>query len=179
MHPLTPPTPPEIISNQMYTGPGAGSLRAAAKQLRRLADSAEAKVESLSDTLDELSENWKGSSPEWMADAVGRYLDWLSKHSCQIWQTAHVIEDLVELYELTRQTVVPPADIAHNRQEVRRLIASNVAGVNAPEIAQLDARYQQYGARNVLAMDFYLRSTRDALSQLRPWQEPPQIHSSG
>ncbi len=79
-----------------------------------------------------------------MADAAGRYIDWLSKHSRQILRTARVIESLVMAYEETRLRVVPPATIANNREEVRRLIASNVAGVNTPAIAGLDAQYQQY-----------------------------------
>ncbi|WP_236736301.1 PPE domain-containing protein, partial [Mycobacterium tuberculosis] len=40
-----------------------------------------------------------------------------------------------------------------NREERRRLIASNVAGVNTPAIADLDAQYDQYRARNVAVMN--------------------------
>ncbi|WP_235631708.1 PPE domain-containing protein, partial [Mycobacterium tuberculosis] len=41
---------------------------------RQLADSVRTTAESLNTTLDELHENWKGSSSEWMADAALRYL---------------------------------------------------------------------------------------------------------
>ncbi|WP_151066902.1 PPE family protein, partial [Mycobacterium tuberculosis] len=77
------------------------------QRLRQLADSVRTTAESLNTTLDELHENWKGSSSEWMADAAGRYLDWLTKHSRQILETAYVIDFLAYVYEETRHKVVP------------------------------------------------------------------------
>ncbi|CLW91080.1 PPE family protein [Mycobacterium tuberculosis] len=176
MHPMI---PAEYISNIIYEGPGADSLFFASGQLRELAYSVETTAESLEDELDELDENWKGSSSDLLADAAGRYLDWLTKHSRQILETAYVIDFLAYVYEETRHKVVPPATIANNREEVHRLIASNVAGVNAPAIADLDAQYDQYRARNVAVMNAYVSWTRSALSDLPRWREPPQIYRGG
>ncbi|CKV34912.1 PPE family protein [Mycobacterium tuberculosis] len=176
MHPMI---PAEYISNIIYEGPGADSLSAAAEQLRLMYNSANMTAKSLTDRLGELQENWKGSSSDLLADAAGRYLDWLTKHSRQILETAYVIDFLAYVYEETRHKVVPPATIANNREEVRRLIASNVAGVNTPAIADLEAQYEQYRAENIQAMDRYLSWTRFALSKLPRWREPPQIHRSG
>ncbi|WP_193694299.1 PPE family protein, partial [Mycobacterium tuberculosis] len=169
----------EYISNIIYEGPGADSLFFASGQLRELAYSVETTAESLEDELDELDENWKGSSSDLLADAVERYLQWLTKHSRQILETAYVIDFLAYVYEETRHKVVPPATIANNREEVHRLIASNVAGVNAPAIADLDAQYDQYRARNVAVMNAYVSWTRSALSDLPRWREPPQIYRGG
>lgn len=171
--------PAEYISNIIYEGPGADSLSAAAEQLRLMYNSANMTAKSLTDRLGELQENWKGSSSDLLADAAGRYLDWLTKHSRQILETAYVIDFLAYVYEETRHKVVPPATIANNREEVHRLIASNVAGVNTPAIADLEAQYEQYRAENIQAMDRYLSWTRFALSKLPRWREPPQIHRSG
>lgn len=171
--------PAEYISNIIYEGPGADSLFFAAEQLRLMYNSANMTAKSLTDRLGELQENWKGSSSDLMADAAGRYLDWLTKHSRQILETAYVIDFLAYVYEETRHKVVPPATIANNREEVHRLIASNVAGVNTPAIADLEAQYEQYRAENIQAMDRYLSWTRFALSKLPRWREPPQIHRSG
>ncbi|KBA39046.1 PPE family protein [Mycobacterium tuberculosis] len=176
MHPMI---PAEYISNIIYEGPGADSLSAAAEQLRELAYSVETTAESLEDELDELDENWKGSSSDLMADAAGRYLDWLTKHSRQILETAYVIDFLAYVYEETRHKVVPPATIANNREEVHRLIASNVAGVNTPAIAGLDAQYQQYRAQNIAVMNDYQSTARFILAYLPRWQEPPQIYGGG
>lgn len=176
MHPMI---PAEYISNIIYEGPGADSLSAAAEQLRLMYNSANMTAKSLTDRLGELQENWKGSSSDLLADAAGRYLDWLTKHSRQILETAYVIDFLAYVYEETRHKVVPPATIANNREERRRLIASNVAGVNTPAIADLDAQYDQYRARNVAVMNAYVSWTRSALSKLPRWREPPQIHRSG
>ncbi|QOM77816.1 PPE family protein [Mycobacterium tuberculosis] len=176
MHPMI---PAEYISNIIYEGPGADSLSAAAEQLRLMYNSANMTAKSLTDRLGELQENWKGSSSDLMADAAGRYLDWLTKHSRQILETAYVIDFLAYVYEETRHKVVPPATIANNREEVHRLIASNVAGVNTPAIAGLDAQYQQYRARNVAVMNAYVSWTRSALSDLPRWREPPQIYRGG
>ncbi|MDV3066781.1 PPE family protein [Mycobacterium tuberculosis] len=176
MHPMI---PAEYISNIIYEGPGADSLSAAAEQLRLMYNSANMTAKSLTDRLGELQENWKGSSSDLLADAAGRYLDWLTKHSRQILETAYVIDFLAYVYEETRHKVVPPATIANNREEVRRLIASNVAGVNAPAIADLDAQYDQYRARNVAVMNAYVSWTRSALSDLPRWREPPQIYRGG
>ncbi|KCM71891.1 PPE family protein [Mycobacterium tuberculosis] len=176
MHPMI---PAEYISNIIYEGPGADSLSAAAEQLRLMYNSANMTAKSLTDRLGELQENWKGSSSDLLADAAGRYLDWLTKHSRQILETAYVIDFLAYVYEETRHKMVPPATIANNREERRRLIASNVAGVNAPAIADLDAQYDQYRARNVAVMNAYVSWTRSALSDLPRWREPPQIYRGG
>ncbi|CMD74486.1 PPE family protein [Mycobacterium tuberculosis] len=176
MHPMI---PAEYISNIIYEGPGADSLFFAAEQLRLMYNSANMTAKSLTDRLGELQENWKGSSSDLMADAAGRYLDWLTKHSRQILETAYVIDFLAYVYEETRHKVVPPATIANNREEVHRLIASNVAGVNTPAIADLDAQYDQYRARNVAVMNAYVSWTRSALSDLPRWREPPQIYRGG
>ncbi|MCN4159347.1 PPE family protein [Mycobacterium tuberculosis] len=163
MHPMI---PAEYISNIIYEGPGADSLFFASGQLRELAYSVETTAESLEDELDELDENWKGSSSDLMADAAGRYLQWLTKHSRQILETAYVIDFLAYVYEETRHKVVPPATIANNREEVHRLIASNVAGVNTPAIADLDAQYQQYRAQNIAVMNDYQSTARFILAYL-------------
>ncbi|MEQ0567703.1 PPE family protein [Mycobacterium tuberculosis] len=176
MHPMI---PAEYISNIIYEGPGADSLSAAAEQLRLMYNSANMTAKSLTDRLGELQENWKGSSSDLLADAAGRYLDWLTKHSRQILETAYVIDFLAYVYEETRHKVVPPATIANNREERRRLIASNVAGVNTPAIADLDAQYDQYRAQNVAVMNAYVSWTRSALSDLPRWREPPQIYRGG
>ncbi|KCB57951.1 PPE family protein PPE57 [Mycobacterium tuberculosis BTB09-565] len=176
MHPMI---PAEYISNIIYEGPGADSLSAAAEQLRLMYNSANMTAKSLTDRLGELQENWKGSSSDLLADAAGRYLDWLTKHSRQILETAYVIDFLAYVYEETRHKVVPPATIANNREERRRLIASNVAGVNAPAIADLDAQYDQYRAQNIAVMNDYVSWTRSALSDLPRWREPPQIYRGG
>lgn len=151
----------------------------ASGQLRELAYSVETTAESLEDELDELDENWKGSSSDLLADAVERYLQWLTKHSRQILETAYVIDFLAYVYEETRHKVVPPATIANNREEVHRLIASNVAGVNTPAIAGLDAQYQQYRAQNIAVMNDYQSTARFILAYLPRWQEPPQIYGGG
>ncbi|CKO90524.1 PPE family protein [Mycobacterium tuberculosis] len=176
MHPMI---PAEYISNIIYEGPGADSLFFASGQLRELAYSVETTAESLEDELDELDENWKGSSSDLLADAVERYLQWLTKHSRQILETAYVIDFLAYVYEETRHKVVPPATIANNREEVHRLIASNVAGVNTPAIAGLDAQYQQYRAQNIAVMNDYQSTARFILAYLPRWREPPQIYGGG
>ncbi|WP_152317177.1 PPE family protein, partial [Mycobacterium tuberculosis] len=82
-------------------------------------------------------------------------------------------------YNDTRRKVVPPEEIAANREERRRLIASNVAGVNTPAIAGLDAQYQQYRAQNIAVMNDYQSTARFILAYLPRWQEPPQIYGGG
>ncbi len=172
-------TPAHQISYQMYAGPGADSMRAASQQLRELAFSADTTADSLNDTLFDLDDTWIGGSSAFMTDAALRYLKWLSKHSKRLWQTANTIHHLANTYEDIRQRVVPPATIANNREEVRRLIASNVAGVNTPAIAGLDAQYQQYRAQNIAVMNDYQSTARFILAYLPRWQEPPQIYGGG
>ncbi|KBT38650.1 hypothetical protein Z550_04138, partial [Mycobacterium tuberculosis 3280CJ] len=97
----------------------------------------------------------------------------------RLWQTANTIHHLANTYEDIRQRVVPPAAIEDNREEVRRLIASDITGENAPAIAELDEQYQSYGDTNVQAMNLYAERAQTLLSQLPRWQEPPQIHQRG
>ncbi len=105
--------------------------------------------------------------------------DQIRRHRATVLETAYVIDFLAYVYEETRHKVVPPATIANNREEVHRLIASNVAGVNTPAIAGLDAQYQQYRAQNIAVMNDYQSTARFILAYLPRWQEPPQIYGGG
>ena len=70
--------PPEVISGQMYSGPGADPLFAAAAAWSGLATELHAAASSYTAALSGLSGGWQGPSAAAMAAAAAPYVTWMS-----------------------------------------------------------------------------------------------------
>lgn len=172
--------PPEINSARMYTGPGSGSLLAAAQVWDGVAIdlyNAASAVQSVIWGL--LVGPWRGTSAGLMVAAASPYVTWLGTTAAQAELTADQVRTAATAYEAAFATTVPPAVIAGNRIQLLTLIASNLFGQNTPAIAVTEADYGEMWAQDAAAMYGYAGSAAVAAETLTPFDESPEITNAG
>lgn len=168
--------PPEINSARIYAGPGSGPMLAAAtawEQIARDLDTAAASSRSVVAGL--VTDGWRGPSSAIMADAIGRYLDWLHTAAGQAEQTAVRVQTAAAAYQTARAAMVPPSLIAANRLQLTVLIATNFFGQNSSAIAATEADYERMWAQDAAAMQTYATAAKSGASTLTPFTAPPAV----
>jgi PPE-repeat protein len=171
--------PPEINSGRMYTGPGSGSMRAAAAAWDGLAAEIQSTASSYSSVISTLtSGEWVGPSSLTMAAAVTPYLAWMQGTAAQAAQAATQATAAATAYEAAFAAHVPPEEIAANRSQLMSLLATNIFGQNISAIAATEAEYAEMWAQDVAAMFSYTGSSA-AATQVTPFTAPPQISNAG
>ena len=81
--------PPEFNSGRMYSGPGSGSMLAAAAAWDDLATELQSTASSYSSVISGLTSGpWRGPSSVAMASAVAPYVAWMQQTAAQATQTA-------------------------------------------------------------------------------------------
>lgn len=167
--------PPEFNSARIYSGPGSGSLVAAASAWSSLAAELNAAALSYDKVVTALaSEEWLGSASASMASAVAPYVGWMSTTAAQAEEAASQARAAAAAYEAALAASVPPPLIAANQMQVSQLQATNVLGQNTPLIAQLEAQYGEYWAQDAAAMYSYAGQSASA-SKVTPFQKAPQV----
>ena len=171
--------PPEFNSGRMYTGPGSGSMRAAAAAWDGLATELQSTVSSYSSVISSLTSGaWIGPSSLSMAAAVTPYLTWMQGTAAQAAEAATQATAAATAYETAFAAHVPPAEIAANRSQLASLVATNIFGQNTPAIAATEIQYAEMWAQDALAMDSYTASSA-AASKVTPFTPAPQITNAG
>lgn len=167
--------PPEINSSRMYTGPGSGPMLAAAAAWGALADELQSTAAACSSVIATLTSGpWVGPSSLAMAAVATPYVIWLTGTATLAAQNAAQIAKAASAYETAFADHVPPAEIAANRSQQALLVASNMFGQNAMEIADTDAQYAKMWVQDAVAMDNYAGSAA-AATKLTPFTQPSQI----
>jgi len=171
--------PPEVNSAKMYTGPGSGSLLAAAAawnataaELRSAATNYEAVIKSL------VSEGWLGPSAAKMAAATEPYLAWLQTTAAQAEQAGAQANAAAAAYEAAFAATVPPQAVAANRTMMANLVASNIFGQNTGAIAATEAQYGEMWAQDASAMTSYTAASR-AATEMTPFRQPQSETTTG
>ncbi|MCV7377302.1 PPE family protein [Mycobacterium alsense] len=166
--------PPEINSARMYTGPGAGSLAAAATAWTTLATELNSTASSYRAVVAALTSGpWVGPSSGAMAAAVTPYLSWMNATATQAGQTASQLGSAVAAYEAAFAATVPPLEIEVNRALLASLVATNTFGQNTPAIATTEAQYAEMWAQDAAAMYGYAGASA-AATKLTAFTTPPQ-----
>jgi len=165
--------PPEVNSLRIYTGPGAGSLTAAASAWSTLAGELTSAVNGYQAVIDGLqSEQWIGPSSVTMAQSFKPYVAWMQSTAAQAEQSAGKVREAAAAYEAAFAATVPPPQIAENRALLATLVAGNIAGQNTAAIAATEAQYSQMWAQDAAAMYQYAGAAAMA-SKLTPYSSPP------
>ncbi|OBI04050.1 hypothetical protein A5715_06275 [Mycolicibacter heraklionensis] len=154
--------PPEVISGQMYSGPGADPLFAAAAAWSGLGAELRATASTYEATLASLSGGWQGAAAAAMAAAAAPYVSWLSTTAAQAEQTAAQASAAAAAYESAFAGIVPPPAIAANRSQLASLVATNILGQNSTAIAAVEAEYGRMWAQDVAAMLGYAAASAEA-----------------
>lgn len=165
--------PPEINSARMYTGPGSGSMLAAAAGWDALAAELRSAAASYTSVISGLATAWLGPSSTNMALAAAPYAAWLNSTATQAEQTANQARSAVSAYDAAFAATVPPPVIEANRAELASLISANTLGQNTAAIAANEARYATMWARDSAAMYGYAGQSA-AASAVTPFDPPSQ-----
>ncbi|KLO30969.1 hypothetical protein ABW16_04550 [Mycolicibacter heraklionensis] len=169
--------PPEVISGQLYSGPGADPLFAAAAAWSGLGAELHAAASSYQAALASLSGGWQGPAAAAMATAAAPYVAWLSTTAAQAEQTAAQASAAAAAYESAFAGIVPPPAIAANRSQLASLVASNILGQNSTAIAAVEAEYGRMWAQDVAAMQGYAGASA-AATNLTSFTAAPQTTNS-
>jgi PPE-repeat protein len=166
--------PPEINSGLMYSGPGSGSMLAAATAWDGLAAELQSATSSYGSVLAGLtSDTWQGPSSASMAAASAPYLAWMGATAGQAEQAAAQARMAAGAYHVAFAMTVPPPVIAANRIQLMSLIATNFFGQNTPAIAATEAQYVEMWAQDATAMYGYAGNSA-AASVFTSFAAPPQ-----
>lgn len=164
--------PPEINSTRMYSGPGAGSLLAAAGSWDAVSAELSTTAEGYESAVSGLDLHWRGPASEAMAATAARYMNWLQSTAEQAKQTAMAARTAAAAYEHAYAMTVPPPAVAANRTRLSYLVATNILGQNTAAIAQTDAQYAEYWAQDATAMSGYDTAAKAATTQLSTFSSP-------
>jgi PPE-repeat protein len=165
--------PPEINSGRMYSGPGCGSMLAAAAAWDGLAADLHSTAASYQSVIWDLTgAAWLGPSSASVAAAVAPYIAWLTTTAALCEETATQAKAAAAAYEAAFAMTVPPPMIAANRSLLMSLIATNILGQNTPAIAATEADYGEMWAQDAGAMYEYAGASA-AASTLPPFTSPP------
>jgi PPE-repeat protein len=166
--------PPEFNSARMYSGPGSGSLLAAAGSWDSLSVELGTTAESYDSVLSSLTTlHWHGPASAWMTAAATPYVQWLTATAQQTKQTAMQARAAAAAYEQAFAMTVPPPVIAANRAQLLALIATNFFGQSTAAIAATEAQYAEMWAQDATAMNGYAASSA-AASRLSSFLSPQQ-----
>jgi PPE-repeat protein len=167
--------PPEFNSGRMYSGPGAGSLVAAATAWENLATELQSTASAYSSAISTLTTGpWLGPSSLAMAAAAAPYVAWMQQTGAQAAQTGAQATEAASAYETAFAAHVPPPVIAANRTQLASLVASNIFGQNTAAIAATETQYSEFWAQDAVAMDTYFASSATASNNLTPFSPAPQ-----
>lgn len=167
--------PPELNSANMYSGPGSGSLLAAAAAWDSLSVELQSAADTVQSTLTGLTATaWLGPSSAAMAAAAEPYVAWLGTTAAQAEQTAAQAKLAAAAYEAAFAMTVPPPVVVANRSLVMSLIATNLLGQNSPAIAAAEADYLEMWAQDAAAMYGYAGQSA-AATVLTPFVPPSCI----
>jgi PPE-repeat protein len=164
--------PPEVNSARMYSGPGSGSMLAAAAAWNAMATEMRSAAANYGSVVSALTnESWLGPSSTLMSAAAAPYVAWMSTTATQAEQAGAQANAAVAAYESAFAMTVPPAVIAANRTQLSNLVATNIFGQNTAAIAATEAQYAEMWAQDAAAMNGYA-SASSAATQLTPFSAP-------
>lgn len=165
--------PPEVNSGRMYSGPGSGSMLAAASTWDELANELHVTAANIESVISGLtSEPWQGPSAAAVTAAAATQVEWLTATAEQAAQTGAQLKAAATAYESAYAMTVPPSVVAANRSRLASLVATNLLGQNTPAIAATEVAYGEMWAQDVAAMYGYAGAAQ-AASRVTPFT-PPQ-----
>jgi PPE-repeat protein len=163
--------PPEITSNLIHSGPGAGSLLDAATAWRRLGAGLDQSAAEYRVAVSSIP--WEGPSSVAMQLAAQSYLAWMRTTAAQAHQLAAAAQTAASSFSSVRAEVVPLAEVTANRLQLQQLLSTNYLGQNLPAISMVEERYAQMWGQNTAALTTYQSSSTQAMSTLTPFSPAP------
>ncbi len=167
--------PPEITSALIHSGPGPGSLLAAAEVWRQLAIELQQTAADYAGVVASIP--WQGPSAAAMTLSTIPYVTWMHTTAGQAAQMSAAATAMAGSFAATQAAVVHPSVVAANRTMLANLIATNFFGINFPAIAATEAQYMQMWAGNTTAMLGYDAARLQTMA-LQQFTSPPATTSA-